>query len=99
MYPHNLCIMVRDYDKGHFFDAGIKYLAAGILLFIWQEIDIYMDNIRDYLKDNILITDGAFGTYYAGLYDTRELPEKDNINYKDRITAIHSEYIELVPDF
>ena len=41
-----------------------------------------MDNIRDYLKDNILITDGAFGTYYAGLYDTRELPEKDNINYK-----------------
>ena len=53
-----------------------------------------MDNIRDYLKDNILITDGAFGTYYAGLYDTRELPEKDNINYKDRITAIHSEYIE-----
>ena len=53
-----------------------------------------MDNIRDYLKDNILITDGAFGTYYAGLYDTRELPEKDNINYKDRITAIHREYIE-----
>jgi len=26
--------MVRDYDKGHFFDAGIKYLDAGILLFI-----------------------------------------------------------------
>ena len=42
----------------------------------------------------MLFRSGAFGTYYAGLYDTRELPEKDNINYKDRITAIHREYIE-----
>lgn len=33
MYPIILCIMVRDYVKDHFFDAGIKYLAAGILLF------------------------------------------------------------------
>lgn len=35
-----------------------------------------MKDIRCYLKDNKLITDGAFGTYYAGLYDTRELPER-----------------------
>lgn len=53
-----------------------------------------MMDIRCYLKDNKLITDGAFGTYYAGLYDTRELPEKDNICCKDRIIGIHKEYIE-----
>lgn len=53
-----------------------------------------MKNIRCYLKDNKLITDGAFGTYYAGLYDTRELPEKDNINNKDRVIGIHKEYID-----
>ncbi len=53
-----------------------------------------MKDIRCYLKDNKLITDGAFGTYYAGLYDTMELPEKDNINNKDRVISIHKEYID-----
>ena len=53
-----------------------------------------MKDIRCYLKDNKLITDGAFGTYYAGLYDTRELPEKSNIDNKDRVIRVHKEYID-----
>ena len=51
--------------------------------------------IRAYLKDNILITDGAMGTYYAeitGKYDV--LPEIANLNEAETIERIHNEYIE-----
>jgi methionine synthase I (cobalamin-dependent)/5,10-methylenetetrahydrofolate reductase len=50
--------------------------------------------IRDYLKDNILITDGAMGTYYAeitGKYDG--FPELANISEPDTIARIHNGYI------
>ena len=50
--------------------------------------------IREYLKKNKLICDGAFGTYYGQLYDTDTLPEYDNINHPDKIRKIHEEYIE-----
>lgn len=49
--------------------------------------------LKDYLKNNILITDGAFGTYYGTLYDTQELPELANISNPDRVSRIHSQYI------
>ncbi len=49
--------------------------------------------IKDYLSGNILITDGAFGTYYGTLYDTQEMPELANIKYPDRVSHIHSQYI------
>ncbi|WP_378954906.1 bifunctional homocysteine S-methyltransferase/methylenetetrahydrofolate reductase [Pelosinus sp. sgz500959] len=53
-----------------------------------------MINIREYLQDNILITDGAMGTYYAqltGNYD--ELPEYANVNNPKIIKQIHKEYM------
>ncbi len=46
------------------------------------------------IKNQKLLMDGAFGTYYAGLYDTRELPELANIKYPERVLRIHREYIE-----
>ena len=53
-----------------------------------------MINIREYLQDHILITDGAMGSYYAqitGVYD--EMPEYANLNNPQIIKKIHKEYI------
>lgn len=50
-------------------------------------------SLKNYLKNNILITDGAFGTYYGTLYDTQELPELANISNPGRVSHIHSQYI------
>lgn len=50
--------------------------------------------IRETLKEKKLLFDGAFGTYYAQIYDTRELPEFANTRYPDRVKRIHEEYIE-----
>lgn len=50
--------------------------------------------IREYLKDNLLITDGAMGTYYdqiTGNYDS--LPEFANLREPEIIEQIHAEYI------
>ncbi|PKM87950.1 MAG: bifunctional homocysteine S-methyltransferase/methylenetetrahydrofolate reductase [Firmicutes bacterium HGW-Firmicutes-12] len=50
--------------------------------------------IRDYLKNNVLITDGAMGTYYAqvtGKYNAT--PEFANLNEPEIIEKIHKEYI------
>lgn len=51
-------------------------------------------NLKAFLKDNRLMIDGAFGTYYNNLFDTNELPEFANITNKDRVINIHKEYIE-----
>lgn len=50
-------------------------------------------NLRTYLKDHILLCDGAFGTYFGQLYDGDRLPEADNILFPDRIINIHKDYI------
>ena len=50
--------------------------------------------LRDALQTNKLLFDGAFGTYYSYLYDTKELPELANSRYPERVRRIHDEYIE-----
>lgn len=50
--------------------------------------------IREKLKEQKMIMDGAFGTYYAQLYDTKELPELANTKYPERVLGIHREYME-----
>ena len=50
--------------------------------------------IQDKLKNQKLLFDGAFGTYYAQLYNTKELPELANSKYPERVCEIHKEYIE-----
>lgn len=51
--------------------------------------------IREYLKNNILVTDGAMGTYYSELTGNDvSYCEFGNINDRNTILKIHKEYIE-----
>lgn len=50
--------------------------------------------VKELLQKEKLLFDGAFGTYYAQLYDTKELPEFANLLHPERVTEIHREYIE-----
>ncbi len=50
--------------------------------------------IQDRLQKQKLLFDGAFGTYYGYLYDTKELPETANTANPERVRRIHKEYIE-----
>lgn len=49
--------------------------------------------IQDRLKQQKILLDGAFGTYYGQIYDTKELPELANTLYPERVQRIHEEYI------
>lgn len=51
-------------------------------------------NVRQYLNDNILICDGAFGTYYSSVGGKCDIAENANIEEPDKVIAIHKEYIE-----
>lgn len=51
-------------------------------------------NIRDYLKEYKLITDGSFGTYYSSLYQTYDMSETANTAHPERVTRIHASYID-----
>ena len=50
--------------------------------------------MKEILQKQKLIFDGAFGTYYALVYDTKELPELANTLHPERVRRIHREYIE-----
>ncbi|AWK51905.1 bifunctional homocysteine S-methyltransferase/methylenetetrahydrofolate reductase [Clostridium beijerinckii] len=51
--------------------------------------------IKEYLKNNVLISDGAMGTYYSQLTESDvSYCEFGNLNDKDTIKKIHNEYIE-----
>ena len=50
--------------------------------------------IQDKLRTQKLLFDGAFGTYYAQVYDTKELPELANTMHPERVRKIHEEYME-----
>ena len=55
--------------------------------------------ITEYLKNNRLITDGAFGTYYQKKFkDEYNVVEKANTKAPDRVKKIHLEYIEAGAD-
>lgn len=51
------------------------------------------EKIQEVLQQKKLICDGAFGTYYAMKYDTKELPELANIQHPERVKQIHEEYV------
>lgn len=50
--------------------------------------------IQEYLKHYKIITDGAFGTYYAERYETQDMPELANDEHKERVLEIHRAYIK-----
>lgn len=49
--------------------------------------------IKEILQHSSIITDGAFGTYYAEKYNDQSLPELANIHHAERVKEIHAEYI------
>lgn len=51
-------------------------------------------NIREKLKDSYIIFDGAFGTYYAELTKSSEIPELANVTDSETVKKIHTDYIE-----
>ena len=54
-----------------------------------------LKTLKEYLKDNVLICDGAMGTYYSEITgNDAEYCEFANINNEEVIKRIHSEYIE-----
>jgi len=54
---------------------------------------------RKYIKDNIVITDGAMGTYYSQITGKgTTLSELANINQPEIIKKIHDEYIKAGAD-
>ncbi|MGN1014740.1 MAG: bifunctional homocysteine S-methyltransferase/methylenetetrahydrofolate reductase [Butyricicoccus sp.] len=53
-----------------------------------------MKPIAEYLQTQKLLTDGAFGTYYAEKYQTEDSPELANLEHPERVLEIHREYIE-----
>lgn len=51
--------------------------------------------IREYLKEHILITDGAMGTYYdRKKSENGRIAEEANLLEPELITRIHEEYLE-----
>lgn len=51
-------------------------------------------SIQEYLKENRLLADGSFGTYYAQRYQTDEICEAANMKYPERVLEIHRAYLE-----
>ena len=56
-------------------------------------------NLHEYLKTTNLITDGAFGTYFAAKYQTQEIPEMANITDPEKVKNIHEEYLDAGAKF
>lgn len=54
--------------------------------------------LKDKLNEGLCFFDGAFGTYYAQIFDTDELPERANETHPERVLQIHREYIEAGAD-
>ena len=52
------------------------------------------EQIRERIQQKKLLFDGAFGTYYGGKYDTKQLPELANLEASERVKEIHREYLE-----
>lgn len=51
-------------------------------------------NIKEYIKEQRLITDGAMGTYYEEKYsEDTVIAEKENLKNPEQIKEIHLEYL------
>ncbi len=52
-------------------------------------------NVREYMNENTLLFDGAFGTWYAIRYEgSYEACELENLAHPERVGEIHREYIK-----
>ena len=46
-------------------------------------------SVRQYLKDNILVCDGAFGTYYSASGGKCDVAEQANFSEPEKVVEIH----------
>ena len=46
------------------------------------------EQIRERIQQKKILFDGAFGTYYGGKYDTKQLPELANLEAPERVLRI-----------
>ena len=51
------------------------------------------EQIRERIQQKKILFDGAFGTYYGGKYDTKQLPELANLEAPERVREIHTESV------
>ena len=51
-------------------------------------------NFREYIKNNRVLYDGAFSTYYAELNGKCLVPEMANIKDRETVLRIHREYVD-----
>lgn len=49
--------------------------------------------MKDYLKENKILCDGAFGTYFSSLCNEEMLPEQANIKNPELVKQVHLNYI------
>ena len=49
--------------------------------------------IREYLKEHILITDGAFGTYFSTICQDGMFPERANTKAPELVKQVHKAYV------
>ena len=50
--------------------------------------------LRDRIKEKVLLTDGAMGTYYNQKYSSEIEAEEANLISPEQVVAIHKEYID-----
>ncbi len=50
--------------------------------------------IREYLKENILVTDGAFGTYFSAICQGGMFPERANTEAPELVKQVHKAYLD-----
>lgn len=50
-------------------------------------------DIREYLSETKLITDGAFGTYFGMLHPGGMFPERANVQAPEAVLAVHEAYL------
>ena len=51
-------------------------------------------NFREYIKNNRVLYDGAFSTYYAEINGKCLVPEMANIKDRETVLKIHKEYVD-----
>lgn len=50
--------------------------------------------LREYLKENRILADGAFGTYFSHKTGLEILPETANVTFPELVREIHKDYIK-----
>lgn len=50
--------------------------------------------IREYLKNNRILFDGAFSTYLREKFETSIMPEMANIEYPEKVYEVHRAYVD-----